>query len=59
MQFLISLEVIVSIRVFNIGNKRMFLADLDVIISQLILIMLILSAFDLILIRIFRVFVKV
>ena len=59
MELLISLEIVVSVRILEIGNKRMFLANFDVIVSKLILVMLVLSTLNLILVSIFRVFIKV
>jgi hypothetical protein len=59
LELLISLEIVVSVRILEIGNKRMFLANFDVIVSKLILVMLVLSTLNLILVSIFRVFIKV
>ena len=49
----------ISIGVFKICDERVFLADLDVVVSELILVMLVLSTFNLILVRIFRILVEV
>ena len=58
-EFLVSLEVTVSIWVFDISDKGMILAHFDIVISKLILIMLVLCSFNLILVCIFGVLVEV
>ena len=59
LQFIVTLEVIICVGVFDIRNEGMLLADLDVIVGQLILIMLILGTFYLVFIGILGVLIKV
>ena len=56
---MIALEVSICVGVFNICNKGMLLNDLDIVISELVLVMLILCPFNLILVRIFGIFVEI
>ena len=58
-KLLVSLEVAECIGVFDVSDKRVILADLDIVISELILIMLVLCAFHLVFVGIFRVLVEV
>ena len=58
-EFLVSLEVTVSIWVFDISDKGMILAHFDIVISKLILIMLVLCTFNLVLVCVFRVLIEV
>jgi hypothetical protein len=58
-KFLVSLEVTVSIWVFDISDKRMILAHFDIVISKLILIMLVLCAFNFVLVCVFGVLIEV
>lgn len=58
-KFLISLEVTECIGVFDVSDKRVILTDLDIVISELILIMLVLCAFHLVFVGVFRVLVEV
>jgi hypothetical protein len=58
-EFLVSLEVTVSIWVFDISDKGMILAHFDIVISKLILIMLVLCTFNFVLVCVFGVLIEV
>jgi hypothetical protein len=58
-ELLVSLEVAVSIWVFNISDKGMILAHFDIVISKLILIMLVLCTFNFVLVCVFGVLIEV
>jgi hypothetical protein len=59
LKLLVTFNVTVSVRVFDIADQWMLLADFDVIISKLILIMLVLCTLDFILVGILGVLVEV
>jgi hypothetical protein len=58
-KFLIALEIGICIRVFNVSDERMFLAYLQIVICELILVMLVFCTLNFILIWIFGVFVEI
>lgn len=58
-EFLVSFEVIKCVRVFNICDKRMILANLNIVISELILVMLIFRSLNFIFVRILGILVIV
>jgi hypothetical protein len=58
-EFLVSLEVTEGVGVFNVSDEGMILAHLDIVVSELILVMLVLRALYLILVRVLRVLVEV
>ena len=58
-ELLVSLEVTECVGVFDVSDEGMILAHLDIVVSELILVMLVLRALYLVLVRVLRVLVEV
>lgn len=58
-KFLVSLEVTEGVGIFDVSDEGVILAHLDIVVSELILVMLVLRALNLVLVRVLRVLVEV